>query len=290
MRILATASLACVLLMAVACGGGNSSKNAANGTLTGNWQINLVQQYPVPVITLSVSGFLVGASDAVTGSVEGPNIVNAKGVFNCGGIGQLTGTLNAQNVNFSVNDGGSIFTFTGTISSDSTTMSGDYTGQGGACFTRPTSGTWTASLVPAVNGNFSGTLSGSSYMAALTGVSPAAPIEVTGTMTQSENFGASNASVTGTISASGYPCFATAALTGTISGENVNLAVFGYDGTQIGTLTNATAAPGSSGMEITGALTLGKSSSTTTVGPCPPLNGGSGNQIGDSTVVALTFQ
>ena len=50
-----------LLLILTACGGGNSPSTAASGALTGNWQLNLVQEYPRPTTFLSVSGFVVEA-------------------------------------------------------------------------------------------------------------------------------------------------------------------------------------------------------------------------------------
>jgi len=222
--------------------------------------------------------------------VHSPN-----GNRDCGGVGPLTGTVDGQSVTFSLNPGGTSFTFTGAISSDNTTMSGSYQALPGDCFTTISTGTWTAALVPALNGTFSGTLSNSQYMSLVTGVNPPDPVAVTGTLTQSANAGASNATLTGTITASGYPCFTTASLTGTISGQSVILSIFGFDGTEIGEFgvssAPASASGGTSGgMEVDGTFTLGKSSATTTVGPCPPLNGGSGTKIGDSSVAVLTLQ
>lgn len=295
MRILATTALALAffLLVLAACGGGNSSSSSATGgPLSGNWQLNLVQEEPRPQAVFPVSGFLLESNNALTGSVAVPIMGDDGGTVNCGGGGQLTGNLSDQNVSFSVNPGGTVLSFTGTISSDNKSMSGSYQGPGGACFADPTTGTWSAFLVPPLNGNFSGTLSDSGYMALLTGVSPPAPIAVSGTITQSSAFGSSNATLTGTITAQGYPCFTTVALTGTISGQNVVLSVFGYQNSQIGVLGTSTvpaiASLGPNGMlGISGTLALGKASATTTVGPCPPLNGG---QIVDSTVAAFTFQ
>ncbi len=131
-------------------------------------------------------------------------------------------------------------------------------------------------------------------MSLVTGLNPPPPIVVSGVLSQNSNFGASNATLTGTITAQNYPCFTTASLTGTISGQNVVLSIFGFDGTEIGELGTsalpAQASSSGSGRTVGGTLTLGKSSATTTVGPCPSLNGGSGSKIGDSTVASLTLQ
>jgi hypothetical protein len=300
-RILATAIAATLFLSAfTACGGGNSSSSSnANGPLTGNWQLSLVQGEPRPQTTIGVSGFLSESNGAVTGSVQVPAI--GDGTNDCGGIGQLTGSINNQNISFSITPGGTALNFAGTISSDNTSMSGSYQAVGGACFTKATTGTWSALLVPPLNGSFTGTLSDSEYMTLLTGVSPPAPIAVSGTITQSPNSGnASNATLTGTITAVGYPCFTTVSVTGTISGQNVYLDVFNFQGAQIGTL----GVPGLPGVAGTPAIVTSSSSGVSLIGtgqgglalgfsgspPCPPLATSSGNVTTDVTNVAFSFQ
>jgi hypothetical protein len=291
-----TASLAFLLLIAAACGGGNPSVDPS-GSASGNWQVDLLQNYPGPQTQLSVSGFLVETNNALTGSVQGPTVFNPSGVVECGGIGQLTGTISGQNVTFSVGSGGTVFNFTGMISPDHTSMSGDYQALAGACFSQPTSGTWNAFLIPPLNGSFTGTLSDSQYMETLTGLNPAAPISVSGTLSQTPNVGANNAGLTGTITAVGYPCFAKASLTGTISGSTVVLSVYGYNGDLIGSIglgAPAIAAATSSGASLTaapGGLKLGPiNSNILTLGPCPVIQSVAGPTTDDSTAVALTFQ
>lgn len=299
-RTLAIALLALPCLILAACGRGSSSPTTASGPLSGNWQMNLLQVDPSPQKALSVSGFLAQAKDVLTGSVQGPTITNQSGVTNCAGIALVAGTINGQNVTFSVNPGGTVFSFTGVISTDNTSMSGSYEAQGGACFTRPTTGTWTATLVPPLNGTFSGTLADSTYMSLLTGVNPPAPIAVSGTFTQSSNAGASNATLTGTITAIGYPCFTTVSLSGTISGQNVYMDVFDYSGVQIGTLgvpgaagiagTPATVVPSSNSLSLTGSGQAGLALGASGVPPCPALNGNGTNVTTDTTTVAFTLQ
>ena len=302
LRTLATIWLALVMLALAACGGG-SSPVVTNGSLTGNWQLDLLQEEPRPQTPLSVSGFLVESDGTLTGSVEVPAVA---GQHNCGGVSSVTGTASGQNVTLSVNEGGTTLNLTGTISSDGKSIAGDYQGPGGGCFTAPTTGTWNAFLIPPLNGNFTGTISNSTYMTLVTGASPSAPIVVSGTITQSANAGTSSATLTGTISAAGYPCFSTAALNGTISGQNVYLNIFGYNGVQIGSLgqagtvgtagSPATVVVTSSGVSLIdtspAGLFLGAFTGTGTVGPCPPLlNPSSGtNQTSDSGSIAFDFQ
>jgi hypothetical protein len=296
LRSIAATSLALVLLVLAACGGGNSPTPPAN-VLTGNWQMNLLQEEPRPQNSLSVSGFLVQASEALTGSVQVPAVAAGQ---NCGGVSVLNGTINGQNVTFSINEGGTALNFTGTIASNNQSMAGDYEGPGGGCFTTPTSGSWSALLIPPLNGSFTGTLANSSYMTLVNGVVPPVPISVTGKLTQSANTGESNAALTGTITASGYPCFTTVSVTGTISGANVILALFSYNDQQIGTigLTNAPATISleSSGFMLTGVggtsgLRLGGTTPSGSFGPCPAVfNQGGALQSYDNADVAFSFQ
>jgi len=302
-RILARGLFASILLAFLpaltACGGGNSSSSSTTaGPLSGNWQLTLAQQYPTP-ITLSASGFLVQSSAALTGSVEGPILLNAQGsTVNCSGTAQLTGTVNSPNVSFTENLGGTIFNFTGSVASDNQSMSGDYEVLAGGCSTQPTTGSWNAILIPSLTGSFTGTLMHSQYMLALTGSSSAPPIPVTGTITQSDNAGASNATLTGTINAVGYPCLATASLSGTISGQNVYMDVFSYNGQQIGTVgvpsgeaTGSGAAPAVVTVTAGAVSLVGTGSGGLTLGfgafdPCPPILD---STEGDTANVTLNF-
>jgi hypothetical protein len=293
---IATIPLAFLMLAMVACGGGGSSSSSSGAALSGNWQLNLLQEEPRPQTPLGVSGFLLESNDAVSGSVQVPALAAHQ---NCGGASPLTGSVTGQNVTLTVNIGGASLNFTGSISSNNQSMSGDYQAEAGGCFTTATSGTWSAVLIPPLSGNFTGTLSNSAYMPLVNGVVPPAPISVTGSLTQSSNIGGSTATLTGTIQASGYPCFSTASLAGTISGSNVILTVFSYNQQQIGSigLTNAPATISleSSGVMLSGTggtsgLRLGGSTPTGSFGPCPPLFNNGTLQSYDNADVAFLFQ
>jgi hypothetical protein len=274
-KILVTTLLALLLLVAVGCSSSANTTAGANGPLTGNWQFTLSQQYPRPATTLSISGFLQESGSNVVGSVSVPTDPSG----NCGGVVPLTGNISGQDITFSVSQNGTVLTFTGTTSYSTGAMSGTYAGPGGSCFTKPTSGTWSAFLVPSISGSFAGTLTGSMYMSNL---GDTKPIPVSGTFVQGLSNGASNASVTGTITATGYPCFYTATLVGTVSGQNLILAVYSYTGEQIGALgiysAPATITSGSSGVSVSGDLSLGSGST----GPCP------GN-VSDETTAQLSL-
>jgi len=292
-KTLASTSLVFVVLIFSACGGGGSPSFSANGPLSGNWQLNLLQNYPPPSTPLSVSGFFLESDNTLSGSLQGPTIIDPSGTVSCAGVGQVIGTISSQQIAFSLNIGGTVFNFTGTVSSDNTTMSGNYQALNGPCFTKPTTGTWSASLIPPLTGTFTGTLSDSQYMQTLTGSNPAAPIAVSGTLTQTPNVGGNIASLSGTITAVGYPCFATASMTGTISGNTVLLSLYGYNGNLIGSIGLASPAvvtAASTGLSLTtgvNGLSLGPvNSDILTLGPCPIIQG----NTDDEATVAFTFQ
>jgi hypothetical protein len=285
-RACATVLLAMIWLMVSGCGNGKSAlpTTPQNGPLSGNWQFNLYQDYPRPPTPFGISGFMTESSNAVMGNLEVPALGPSA---QCGGVSAVTGSVSGQNVTLAVNNFGSIINLNGTVSADSTSMSGDYQALGGACFTATTTGTWNALQIPPLNGNFTGTLD-SIYMEDVTGSSSAVPIAVSGTMTQEDNAGASNATVTGTINAVGYPCFTVATVSGTISGQNVYLNLFGYNGEQIGILGSPPPGPSNAGSPAVatvtstglslvdnGGLDIGVKTNTSIggAGPCPPVSG-----------------
>jgi len=281
-RLARIAAATCISLFLFICiGCGSKSSTSTNGPLTGNWQLNLTQNYPTPSAQLSASGFLVQASNSLTGSVQGPVIIGASEFHECGGQGPLTGTISGQDVTFSLTPGGATLQFAGAISSDNTSMSGTYQGLSGACYNQSsTSGTFTAQLVPPLNGSFTGTLNSGNYMEALNGSTTPVPVSVSGSFTQSPNADSSSATLTGTITAAGYPCFTTASMVGTISGQAVYLAIYSYNGQQIGTIgtlgsfglpgSPATVELSSSGMALTDSNPTGFDLNISS--PCPAVN------------------
>lgn len=295
-RVLAEVWLACALALFSGCGSSNTPSSSTSGALTGNWQLSLLQEEPHPKQTLGVSGFLQQSGGSITGSVVFPQFnSNAS----CAGIAVVTGTVNGQSIQFSADQGGAVLNFTGSISSDNQNLSGSYDGSGSGCFEAATTGTWSGFLVPSLSGSFTGTLSDSSYMSLVSGITPPLPVAVSGELTQSPNIGASNATLQGTISAVGYPCFSTASMTGTISGVNVILSLFGANGEQIGTIglkgAPALVSVESNGFTLTGAagtsgLALGGTTATGPFGPCPPLLHEGAPQPNDTANVSFAFQ
>jgi hypothetical protein len=298
-RMLAVTLLAAFVFVHSGCGNSPVSSPSV-GALSGNWQFNLLKNYPFQQEQLSASGFLQQSNGNLTGSVQGPTTINTNGTATCGGTGPLTGSVNNQTVSFTLNPGGTTINFTGTISPDQKSMSGSYEALGGGCYSYPTSGIWTAFLIPPLNGKFTGTID-SSYMGALAGlgVGASVPLSVSGSFAQGPSAGSSAATLTGTITAAGYPCFTTASLTGTISGQNIYLSVYGYNGLQIGTIgqilaSGASTSPATLTVTSTGLVVTG---STSTSGffidlgnPCPAVNQLGKSLTTDSGGITLNVQ
>jgi len=286
-----------LLALLVGCGGGSASDPASSGALAGNWQFIVAQEEPTPRTTFGVSGFLQQSGGSIAGSVIFPATPHG----DCGGVASVTGTVKGNSISFTANEGATALSFTGTTSSAGTgsssgaSMSGTYQGLGGGCFDHPTIGTWTAAQVPTLTGNFTGSLTDDSYMPLING---STTVQVSGTLQQSPNIGSSSATVTGAITAVGYPCFSTAGLSGTITGSNVNLALFGYNGEQIGTIGTqtapATVSGSSSGTTLTADLPAGLILEVTTsvgasFGPCPPVNNDGALQTYDTASIQVTL-
>jgi hypothetical protein len=135
------------------------------------------------------------------------------------------------------------FTFTGTLSTDGTSMVGTYTSTAGTasdgspCGTAQTGLQWSATSVPPLLGPVTGSFHSTGGVAGLGNQD----FVVSGSLTQGENIGASNATVTGSLSfldpvtqLSAYPCFGIASLNGQISGNSVILQIVGTDGSNLG--------------------------------------------------------
>ena len=220
-----------LLLLATACGGGSSSTSSSSGSIAGNWQMTL--QKSNTKLKRTQSGFLLQNKDTVTGGVIFTD-------FPCSRVGSVTGSLTGTDIGFSVSLTGLTVNLTGTLGSDQASMSGDYTilatGCEGVLTNTQETGSWTASLVKPLSGNFQGTFKstrlGTSY-------------PVTGQVSQGPNTGISNAPLTGNLSVTGY-CFTGAKISGVVSGTAVVMNLLNSDGTQVGELTGTSALDGSS--------------------------------------------
>jgi hypothetical protein len=249
LSILALAST----LMLSACGGssGNSTGTQASASMSGNWQF--VMDNPLdssgtaPFVGGLQGGFLLQKTGALNGgavySVALPPDVNTPNGTPCNtGSAAITGTISGQTVNLSAVAGSQTFTLTGTLSADGKTIDiGTYSSTAGTatdgtpCGIATTGTNWRAVAVPSLTGAVTGSFH--SRGAALANqVFP-----VTGSLTQEENIGASNATVKGTLSfispgsqLSDYPCLDTVSVTGQISGNTVILQLIGLNGLNVG--------------------------------------------------------
>lgn len=225
-------AMLCLVTMTVGCG---STKTAApqSGLLSGNWEITL-QRHAHPGALL-FSGFMLQSGSAVTGS-----LILGGG---CEGVGTVTGTLQGQNLALTVDEFGQEISLTGTLPagspSGSTFISGPFSALAGGCATYASTGTWSATQVTPISGTFHGTFVSSSS----SGGGPDT-FNVTGSLTQGPNTGASSATLTGTVTATSTPHFCpyltSATINGVISGTSVTLNLFDTTGSQIAQVAPAT--------------------------------------------------
>ena len=223
-RFLDAGLLLAFAFLSLSCGGGKApSTSSTSSAISGNWQIALTRHNSTEQWTFS--GFLLQSGTTVNGSF----ILGA----GCQGVGPVTGTFDGQNLQLTVGSFGQDFTLTATLPSGSTTettMSGQFSTLQGGCVDFTSSGTWTATRIPPLSGSFQG-----SFVAAGTG---GLTVNVIGTLTQSPNIGASNATISGTMSAVGAPAFCSyignTTVTGLISGTSAILNFYGPDGSLIG--------------------------------------------------------
>jgi hypothetical protein len=215
-KLRVAALLAC-LSVGLACGGG-SGNSATTGELTGNWQITL-QPHGL-IQSFQYTGFLIQSNSSLSGS-----LILGEG---CSGVGLVSGSVSGQNVTINISESGQDLNLTGSAPSNSSGGSGVFSTLSGACTTPYAStGNWSAILVPAVNGSFTGTFSST--------VTGGTTTPVSGSLTQGPNSGSSTATLSGTMTATNSnaafcPYLTTATITGTVSGESASLNVFGPNG------------------------------------------------------------
>ena len=226
------------MLVLSACGGGSSSssQNAAASPLSGNWQFTLTAPQDNSFVGGVQGGFLLqnngNVNGAVVYSVALPQPPPAPPVVCNSGSAPIIGTISGGSVTFTTTAGAQTFTLTGTLSGDGKTMSGSYTTTDGkGCGTLQVDGMkWTATLVPSLTGSVQGSIHSVTSAVHLNDQD----FPVTGTLTQGENLGASNATVTGTLAFENYPCLDFASVSGTISGSSVILEIFASNGLNVG--------------------------------------------------------
>jgi hypothetical protein len=224
--------------------------------MSGNWQFTLTRHNSTQVWTFS--GFLLQSDKNVTGSF----ILNAAG---CQGVGPVNGTFDGQNLQLTVGALGQDFSLSGAMASGTSasgtsatntviSMTGQFTDPAGGCIGFSSTGTWTAVRVLPLSGSFHG-----SFVDSTNDVT----VNVSGTLTQGTNVGASNATLSGTINATGTHSFCSyltnSTIAGFISGTSATLIFYAPDGTIIGQLplqsgTFATVSPDAT--SLTGFFTL----------------------------------
>ncbi|MGB7331895.1 MAG: hypothetical protein WBD25_10930, partial [Terriglobales bacterium] len=233
-----------------ACGGGTSSGSQQSATLSGNWQFSMAPQTDGnnndPTFSGGLlGGFLLQNNNSVTGQTV-YSVTSSSQTAPCNsGSAPVAVTISGQNVTITEVAGTQTFTLTGTLSSDRFTMMGTYTSTAGTAANGSvcgyaetgTSSTWSAVSVPPLTGSIQG-----SFHSTMTGTSLTnQDFAISGTLTQGQNIGASNATVTGTLSfidpttlLSDYPCFSVASVNGQISGNSVILQIIGTNGSTFG--------------------------------------------------------
>ena len=249
--MLATFTTLTVLLTfaLTACGGSSSSGGSPNGaSIAGNWQFTVA---PPPDNSFSgglQGGFLLQNGGAINGAavyaVSAPNIQPPLSNPCNSGSAPISGTNSSQTVSFTAVAGSQTFTFTGNVSSDGSTMLGTYSSTAGTasdgvtpCGTAQSNLQWSAVLVPPITGPVQGSFHSTGGLSNLINQD----FVVSGSLTQGQNIGASNATVTGTLTfidpitqLSLYPCFAQASVNGQISGSSVVLQIINIDGSIAG--------------------------------------------------------
>jgi len=193
-------------------------------------------------------GFLLQSNGLVTGQTvySVTSSTSQTGACNSGSA-PISVMISGQDVTITEVAGTQTYTLTGTLSSDGSTMLGTYTStagtaaDGSACGYAETGLSWSAVSVPPLTGSITGSFH-SGGIGDNSGLLNQ-DFPVTGSLTQGENVGASNATVTGTLSfmdpttgLSEYPCIplGSVSVNGQISGNTVILQLIGLDGSNDG--------------------------------------------------------
>jgi hypothetical protein len=230
------------LMVLAGCGGSiTSNQPQTNSQLAGNWQFTLATppdgsfegncpSFSGTLAPLCFGGFLlVQNNGSVTGAITYSIVLPGANPTICNsGSAPVTGTVNGQTVTLTAFAGNQTFTLTGVL--NASTMMGTYTSTAGkGCGTAQTGLQWSATYVPPLSGAIEGNLHSTQSGSLRNQVFP-----VTGTLTQGENIGASNATVTGTLTFQGYPCLSSASVNGQVSGNSVVLQIIANNGLNIG--------------------------------------------------------
>jgi hypothetical protein len=240
-----------VILMISACGGGSGNGSQSTGTVSGNWQFTMSSpdpNYPASTQYALQGGFLLQNNGNVSGQalyyIAFDQIVNGLTVVCDSGSATISGTVKGQTVTLTAVAGTQTFQLTGSLASDGLSITGgQFTTTGGtvnnqicgAATTQATPGVWSAILVPPLSGSIAGTF----HSVALNNQE----FQLTGSLQQGANIGASSATVTGSLNfinpttlVTDYPCLSNGYVnvTGQISGNTVILQMIGSNGSQYG--------------------------------------------------------
>src|SRR5580698_2974755 len=229
------------LMALAACGSSSSNQSQSDGAVAGNWQFTMAAPSDSSFQGGIQGGFLLQSNGTVTGGVVyaillpaqqggSPTLCNS-------GSAPITGTVTGQNITLTAIAGTQSFTLTGTLSAGNSTMMGTYTSTDGqGCGTAQTGLQWSATSVPPLTGTIQG-----NFHSVLSTLNPSLNTDlrnqdfpVSGSLTQGENIGASNATITGTLNFQGYPCLVTASVIGEISGSSVILQIIAPNGLNVG--------------------------------------------------------
>lgn len=289
-RVCVVAILTSALIVSTACGGGSSPSPSESQPLTGNWQFT---QFATPLDNSfsggMVSGFLQQNKGAVTGQFVYAITMPGTPPILCDGSANVTGTVNGQSVTLTATAGSQTITLNGTLSADGKTMTGTYaTIATSSCGTAQSGSnlSWSASLIPSLTGSAKGNL----HSTGPTGISPLIDqdFQVTGSLTQGSNIGASSATVSGTLNFEGYPCLSTASVVGTISGTSAILQLVAINGSTVGAIgapasTSGSPAPVTFNSSSGGNVLQGANGYGVSTNVCP----GNANSPGDVGNICL---
>src|SRR5579885_2994863 len=131
------------------CGNATHSAptNVAPSLISGNWQMTLQPDAP-STASETEAGFLIQSKNALTGQL----LLSAQS--ECAGLGDVQGTINGSAVTINMAQMGQTVTLTGVIQNDGSSMGGNYSIYGSSCAGGSSAGTWSASPVKPVSGNY----------------------------------------------------------------------------------------------------------------------------------------
>jgi hypothetical protein len=246
--------LALIFIVALtACGG--SSGTGIPATLSGNWQMTLQNA----TSSETQSGFLLETANTLSGSFLLSGQTNS-GQTSCSGVGSAVGQASGNNVQLTVSPAGQTVNLTGMSANNATSMSGNYSILAAGCG-QTDLGTWSATLVDTLTGNFQATfsLSGSGTV-----------FHFSGNITQGPNTGQSTATLSGTMTSSDSPCFTSATIGGVVSGTSVVWNWVSSDGSELGKYSGTMTTDATS---IAGTYRFSNASDPTVLGACQGYGG-----------------